>query len=1057
MSANRGRSNLLAVIFLLYCLFAFQSAHAVTYPTVNSTNFLSGSHDNGNATPLNYRYFVPKNYDTNDTGTLYPLVLFLHGNGQKGSDNQKQLNSSSNGAMIFISSENPDNQTDYPCFWVAPQASLAGWDTSYVSGQIQGMLDDLIANYHIDPDRIYITGLSMGGGGTMSQINSYPGRYAAANPICGWAPSAQADAYAHIPLWAFHCANDGTVSVNGSDQIASQMRAKGGKPIYTRYNTGGHSGAWNRAYSVSAPLVPWMMAQRRGQEPTSIVGPYVKVTAPTTSGNVSTGESIISFSGVADADTTHVWYRNNQFYSTTPSAVGTTSWSVTDAQLRRSNEGKINEIYVQGETVAYAAPGNGMTTTNDFIVVNSITGGDTEQPVVTITSPTSNEQFATLDATIDIAGTATDNVAVTSLSWVNNLGGSGTVTLGGSAWQYDDVPLHMGSNVITITASDAFGNVGTDAITVVSATNLAPQVSAGPDDEVALISGSAEAFLEGSASDDGLPEGSGLSVQWSKMSGPGIVTFSNSSEAQTTATFTVTGDYVLRLTADDSEETGFDEISITVHPEGTLVDAKYPTVNLANFPAGIYDDGNTTTLDYRYFIPENYDGNDEGTSYPLVLFLHGPDEIGSDNSQQLENGANGAMIFISTAYPDNQEAYPCFWVAPQCQLSDWKTSYLPAQIQGMLDDLVANYNIDPERIYITGLSTGGAGVVDQINTYSDRYAAANPIAGSVPSSSASHYAHVPLWAFHCADDGTAGVNGSDQIISQMRSARGTPVYTRYDTGDHAASWDRAYSNETPLVPWMMSQRLGQEPASLAGPHVRVTSPNMNGSTATSESSLLLSGVADADTSAIRYRNSQYYNNTPPNVIGTTSWSVTATPLRGDRLNEIYIEADTVAYAAWGNGKTTTNDYFSISTVAYDIWAIDSGLELGKNSELEHDPDGDFLNNLIEYAFGLNPSISDGVELLFNGASFVSRGLPVANWGDPANIQFTFPRRVDYASADLSYTVQYSSDLKNWSDSLLVPTVLHTDGDIQIIEITDPLFTPDASGHRFLRVSVVKEE
>ncbi|MGJ8672463.1 PKD domain-containing protein [Rubritalea sp.] len=1045
-------------MLLLCCLFAAQSAHAVTYPTVNSTNFLSGSHDNGNATSLNYRYFAPKNYDANDTGTLYPLVLWLHGSGGGNTpDNEYHLRNNANGGMIFLSSANPDNQTDYPCFWVAPQSTIGGWNTSYLPGQIQGMLDDLIANYNIDPDRIYITGLSMGGGGTMSQINSYPERYAAANPICGWATSAQADAYAHIPLWAFHCANDSTVIVNGSDQIASQMRAKGGKPIYTRYNTGGHNGAWERAYSVSTPLVPWMMAQRRGQEPTSIVGPYVKVTAPTTSGNVSTGESIISFSGVADTDTTHVWYRNNQFYSDTPSAIGTTSWSVTDAQLRRSNEGKINEIYVQGETIAYAAPGNGLTTTNDFIVVTSVNGGDTEQPVVTITSPTSSSLYATLDATVDIAGTATDNVSVTSLSWGNSLGGSGSITLTDSSWQYGDIPLHVGTNVITITALDAFGNVGTDVITIVPTANLAPQVNAGPDDEVALISGSAEALLEGFANDDGLPEGDELSVQWSKMSGPGSVAFSNASEVQAIATFTVTGDYVLRLTADDSEETGFDEISITVHPEGTLIDTKYPTVSLGNFPAGSYDDGNTTTLDYRYFIPENYDENDVSTLYPLVLFLHGPDEKGSDNSQQIENDANGAMIFISTAYPDNQETYPCFWVAPQCQLSDWKTSYLPAQIQGMLDDLVTNNNIDPERIYITGLSMGGAGVVDQINNYSDRYAAANPVAGSVPSASASNYAHVPLWAFHCADDGTSGVNGSDQIVSQMRSAGGTPVYTRYDTGDHAASWARAYSYETPLVPWMMSQRLGQKPTSLVGPHIRVTSPNMNGSTATSESSLLLSGVADANTSAVRYRNSQYYNDTPPNVIGTTSWSVTATPLRGDRLNEIYIEADTVAYAALGNGKTTTNDHFTVSTDAYDIWAVDNGLELGKSSELELDPDGDFLNNLIEYAFGLDPSVSDGRELLFNGASFMSRGLPIVDWGNPASLQFTFPRRVDYASVDLSYTVQYSSDLENWYDSLLLPTILYTDGDIQIVEITDPLFAPGVTGCRFLRVSVVKEE
>ncbi|GHC05047.1 hypothetical protein GCM10007047_22470 [Cerasicoccus arenae] len=1041
------------VIVVMALLFTSPSADAVSYPELNEENFPSASYDDGNATVLKYRYFVPVNYDAGDTSTLYPLVLFLHGNGEKGTNNHSQMRNNANGAMIFVSSDSPDNQTDFPCFWVAPQCQLADWGDSYLPAQIEGMLDDLIANYHIDPDRIYITGLSMGGGGVISQIDAYPGRYAAANPNCGWATSGSANAYADIPLWAFHCADDGTVGVNGSDQIANQVRSAGGTAIYTRYNTGGHSGAWSRAYNAATPLVPWMMSQRRGQEPFSLVGPYLKITSPTTSGNVSTSSDSLDLGGVADADTTVIRYRNNQFFNEPPPIIsGTASWTVTATPLR---SGQINPIYLEADTIAYASPGNGKTTTNAYIYINRVTGGDAVQPVVTITSPTSSATYATTASTVSIAGSASDNVGVTSLTWGNNRGGSGVIA-NVASWQVDDIPLQAGANVITITALDAANNIAMDTITVTLSTNLIPQVNAGADDEAALVAGTAEVLLEGIVSDDGLPLDGELTMQWTVISGPDVVTFADASQAETTASFAATGSYVLRLTADDSEETNFDEVTIVIHPEGTPIGIKYPTVNATNFPSGSYDNGNPTTLNYRYLIPENYDANDSETLYPLVLFLHGAGEKGTDNSKQLGNNANGAMVFISTANPDNQEDFPCFWVAPQCQLSDWGASYLPGQIQGMLDDLIANYRIDPDRIYITGLSMGGQGAVVQLNNYPDRYAAANSNAGSVPSATANNYAHIPMWAFHCADDGTIGINGSDQIANQMRAAGGTPIYTRYDTGGHSGSWTRAYSTGTPLVPWMMAQRRGQEPVSLVGPYVKVISPTTNGSTATSASSLLLSGVADADTTAIRYRNSQFFNDPPPLVNGTASWSVTATPLRGGTINQIYLEADTIAYSAPGNGKTTTNDWLNISTIRYDVWSVDNGLVIGSNSELNDDTDGDSLINLLEYAFGLNPTGGYEADLSPENPLFANSGLPKLDWGIDGSLQFVFPRRVDYAAAQLTYTVQYSSDMQTWMDSSVAPTVIYTDGDIQVVEIADPLFLEDDAGSHFLRISVTAD-
>ncbi|WOO39305.1 PKD domain-containing protein [Rubellicoccus peritrichatus] len=548
-------------------LLTLQGASAVTYPAANATNFPSGTYDDGvNPVPMNYRYFIPKDYDANDTGTLYPLVLFLHGAGEKGTENNKQLNNNANKAMIFISSANPDNQTDFPCFWVAPQVSpqpdapgTSDWSTHGRPAQVQGVLDQMIAQYNIDPDRIYITGLSMGGNGVMSQLLSYPGRYAAANPNCGWLGSSSAAGIEHMPLWAFHCANDGAVSVNGSDNIVGKMRDLGGQPIYTRYDTGGHSGAWTRAYNPQTPLVSWMMAQRRGQAPVSVVGPYINLTSHNNGDHISTTADSIDIAGDADANTTSVSYINRQYNSVTNSVNGTTSWDVTVTPLRNDKE---NKIYIEAESIAYSAVGNGLTTVNTTLYVNRVpVGSDAVQPILTITQPIDNPIYSTIDTTIDIAGTVSDDVAVTNLTWENHRGGSGSIPIT-NPWQYDDLPVFDGLNIITITALDAAGNKAVDTIHVISNANQAPHVATSADQSVYLADG---ATLGGIVIDDGrLPGSPTPTTTWSLVSGPGTVSFGDVNAIDTTATFSIDGVYVLELSASDGVLTGSDTVTITV-------------------------------------------------------------------------------------------------------------------------------------------------------------------------------------------------------------------------------------------------------------------------------------------------------------------------------------------------------------------------------------------------------------------------------------------------------------------------------------------------------------
>src|SRR5207302_341229 len=133
-------------------------------------------------------------------------------------------------------------------------------------------------------------------------------------------------------------------------------------------------------------------------------------------------------------------------------------------------------------------------------------------------------------------------------------------------WTISNVDLNLGGNQIATRAVDQAGNQATASITVTrqSPTNLAPTVDAGPDQTLTLPQ---TASLHGSATDDGLPSGSTLTTTWTKVTGPGTVTFVNANALNTTASFSLAGTYVLRLTASDTALSTTDDITITVQPQ----------------------------------------------------------------------------------------------------------------------------------------------------------------------------------------------------------------------------------------------------------------------------------------------------------------------------------------------------------------------------------------------------------------------------------------------------------------------------------------------------------
>lgn len=216
---------------------------------------------------LRYRLLKPADYDDKQS---YPLVLFFHGAGERGDDNEKQL---VHGVPEFA---RPENRKQYPCFLVAPQCpDKVKWVDADWGGDAHTLpaeptepmrltlelLDALPKEFRIDRNRIYVTGLSMGGFGTWDILARRPAVFAAAAPVCGGADEATAARIAKVPIWAFHGAKDTVVKPSRSRNMIAALKKAGGEPKYTEYPEEGH-GSWGPAYR-DPELLKWLFAQKK--------------------------------------------------------------------------------------------------------------------------------------------------------------------------------------------------------------------------------------------------------------------------------------------------------------------------------------------------------------------------------------------------------------------------------------------------------------------------------------------------------------------------------------------------------------------------------------------------------------------------------------------------------------------------------------------------------------------------------------------------------------------------------------------------------------------------
>jgi len=228
---------------------------SLTLPAVGDveTGFINGVvQANGKTMP--YVVYVPRNYTPEKQ---WPVILFLHGAGEVGTDGFRQV-------LVGIGQQLMVNPKRFPCLVVMSQLpSGAAWSGSWNDLALQA-LEAVVEKYGGDRNRLYLTGLSLGGNGTWTIVSKHPELFAAAMPIAGWVdnPVTVAPALQSLPLWVFHGSADPIVSPVSDRNLVKLITAEGNPNIqYTEYPGAGHN-VWDMAYGNNKVIV-WLLAQHR--------------------------------------------------------------------------------------------------------------------------------------------------------------------------------------------------------------------------------------------------------------------------------------------------------------------------------------------------------------------------------------------------------------------------------------------------------------------------------------------------------------------------------------------------------------------------------------------------------------------------------------------------------------------------------------------------------------------------------------------------------------------------------------------------------------------------
>jgi predicted peptidase len=207
------------------------------------------------------------------------------------------------------------------------------------------------------------------------------------------------------------------------------------------------------------------------------------------------------------------------------------------------------------------------------------------------------------------------------------------------------------------------------------------------------------------------------------------------------------------------------------------------------------------TIHYLLFTPSDYEA--DGQPWPLLLFLHGFGESGRNELERVKIHGPPKLV-------EKRADFPFILVAPQCpppkrEMKEIVKAWKAQELIQLVDHVARNLNVDPARIYVTGLSMGGFGTWRLVAAHPERFAAAVPICGGgEPETMAKSLRGVPIWAFHGELDSVVPLSASENMVDAVRQAGGQVEFTVYPDVEHD-SWTQTYGNEE-VYEWLLSHR-----------------------------------------------------------------------------------------------------------------------------------------------------------------------------------------------------------------------------------------------------------
>lgn len=506
-----------------------------------------------------YLEYLPQGYNTNSN--LYPVVISLHGIKERGTTSTDPATLKSSAAKVanvgipkYIK-----NGKQYPFIVISPQlkSSYGSWPAAYV----MDVLNHVKKTLRIDPKRIYITGLSLGGFGTWTTLGANPGVFAAALPVCAGSNAlskACAIAAENVPVWGFHGDKDGIVSYTVTTKMVNAINACTPKPSplakATLFAGMGHA-IWDKVYNETNAL-DWMLGFKKGTTSSSTTTNLPPL--------VNAGADVVEYlptniavcNGAAtDSDGTisaYLWTQVNG-----PSAA--TLENKTSKSLKASN--------LKAGTYTFrlkATDNNGASASDDVkVTVNTATSS---APTVaagadkTLTLPTNS---------VYLQGSASDTDGIGSYQWTKVSGGTASLS-GQTTSKLRAYNLVAGTYVFRLTVKDNKGNSKYDDVNVIvksatSTANLAPVANAGPNKLLTLPTNSVK--LSGSAKDS---DGTIASYKWTQYGGPSTATISNSTSPAATVSGLKAGSYYFRLTVKDNDGASHSDNVLVKVASGTI-------------------------------------------------------------------------------------------------------------------------------------------------------------------------------------------------------------------------------------------------------------------------------------------------------------------------------------------------------------------------------------------------------------------------------------------------------------------------------------------------------